>query len=298
MTGYEHPRYACALKEFGTPRNLPHCGGSFLERRISAVNQTDGMGCYPLFCCLNWQGLAEDLRSLQDRLVSFALVADPFGGYTPQQLAAWFDVVLPFKSHYLVDLEMRSCSPSKHHRYYARRALAALRMEAGAAPAGFAMEWSALYQNLSARHGIHGIQAFSLASFETQLSVPGLVALRAFEGDSLVGAHLWYVQGEVAYSHLAAASSRGYELNCLYATYAFAFEYFRGLVRWLDLGAGAGVQQTKAGLTQFKAGWATGTRPVYFCGRILNRGIYEELRSRTANWNGVYFPAYRQGEFE
>jgi hypothetical protein len=255
------------------------------------------MGCYPLFCCPDWQGLGEDLRNLQGAIVSVALVADPFGEYTPEQLASWFDVLQPFKSHYVVDLAKRGWSPSKHHRHYGRKALTALRIEAGAAPEGFAAEWSALYENLCARHGIRGIQAFSRSSFEAQLRVPGLVVVRALEGNSLVGAHLWYVQGEVAYSHLAAASSRGYELNCLYATYAFALEYFKGALRWLDLGAGAGVQRSKSGLTQFKAGWATETKPVYFCGRILNPCVYEELRSRTANWDGAYFPAYRQGEF-
>jgi hypothetical protein len=51
------------------------------------------------------------------------------------------------------------------------------------------------------------------------------------------------------------------------------------------------------GLTRFKRGWATGTRPVYFCGRIFQRERYEQLARQGGAPVSGYFPAYRHGEF-
>ena len=56
----------------------------------------------------------------------------------------------------------------------------------------------------------------------------------------MVGLHLWYVQGDVAYGHLGATSQLGYELMASYALYAFAIEQLRAEVRWLALGGAAG----------------------------------------------------------
>ena len=42
----------------------------------------DGIGCYPLFACRKWKGLAQDLPALADRLVSLCLITDPFGDFT------------------------------------------------------------------------------------------------------------------------------------------------------------------------------------------------------------------------
>ena len=77
-----------------------------------------------------------------------------------------------------------------------------------------------------------------------------------------------------------------------------ALEYFVGKVKWVLLGAGAGLETTNNdGLSAFKRGWATGTRPVYFCGRILNRHQYSELARNCGKPDTTYFPVYRAGEF-
>jgi hypothetical protein len=295
ISGYCHPRYARSLAEFGEPRELPCSGGWLLERVVPGSRDRDAMGCYPIFSTNHWPALGKDLADIGSRLVSVALVADPFGDYSRQQLSSWFDKVIAFKDHYVVDFST-ALLVSKHHAYYARRAAAAVRIEAGPPPENFVAEWTPLYESLVRRHRLTGIKAFSRAAFELQLSIPGMVVFRAIENDLLVGAHLWYEQHDVAYSHLAAASERGYELNCSYAVYAAVVEYFRPRVRWIDLGAGAGAAARQDGLSRFKAGWSNGARTTYFCGRILNPKRYDALVQEFQKQGVNYFPAYRAGE--
>ena len=182
------------------------------------------------------------------------------------------------------------------HRRNAARAERELTVEEISDPASFLDEWEALYASLIARHEIRGAAAFSRASSAAQLAVPGLVALRASKRGATVGAALWYEQGEVAYYHLAAYDREGYEHGASFALFARALERFaaQGLA-WVSLGAGAGASgRGDDGLTRFKRGWSTGTRPAWFGGRVLQRAAYEELAgSDHRSW----FPAYRAGEF-
>ncbi|PYS84869.1 MAG: hypothetical protein DMF67_03065 [Acidobacteria bacterium] len=209
-------------------------------------------------------------------------------------------MVVPFKQHFVVDL---SRAPEEfvhaHHRRNARKALRELRVEECANPAEFLDDWVALYGVLVERHGIAGVAAFSRESFAGQLAVPGVAALRAVRDGETLGMLLWYVQGEVAYYHLGAYSERGYELLASFALFSHAIDYFRrrGL-RWLNLGGGAGAEGGSAsGLSRFKRGWATGVRTAYFCGRVLDRGRYEEIVRAKKIPPTSYFPAYRLGEF-
>ena len=301
MNGYMHPRYAESLSEFGTPRELPRCRGWILERHIPGFPHQDAMGCYPLFACQDWSKVHLDLDEIEDGdIVSLALVADPFGEYDEVYLHRCFkDLVLPFKDHFVVDLRRpMNDFVSQHHHYYAQRALKKVIVETCSDPARLLDEWAKLYATLIKRHKLRGIKAFSRTAFARQLSIPGLVFFRAVSEGITVGAHLWYVQGEVAYSHLAAFSPVGYELMVSYAIYWSAIAYFTRKVRWLDLGAGAGVKRGGIdGLSQFKRGWSTGTRPAYFCGRIFNRERYGEIVEIRGISATDYFPAYRKGEF-
>jgi hypothetical protein len=127
-----------------------------------------------------------------------------------------------------------------------------------------------------------------------------MVAFRASVAGEPAAGHLWFRQGEVAYSHLAASNALGYEHSAAYALYWRAIEHFRqeGEARVLNIGAGAGSGAGPAsGLDAFKQGWATGSVPAYFCGRIFNQHRYEALASKKAAGATEYFPAYRTGEF-
>ena len=297
MTGYLHPFYARSLAEFGAPRELAHCGGWMLERPVSGFAARDATGCYPLFCCRDWSRLELDLQALESDLVSLGLVTDPFGDYDEALLRRCFpDALLRFKEHYVTELNQPVPSlVSRHHRYYARRAMSQVEVTS-VDPATFADEWTILYATLIERHRLRGIKAFSREAFARQMRVPGMVALRAQANGETVGGHLWYVQNDVAYSHLAAFSPRGYDLMASYALYWFALEFFSGKARWLDIGAGAGSASGESGLSQFKKGWATGTRTAYFCGRIFDHAAYSRITAERGMATESYFPAYRSGE--
>jgi hypothetical protein len=294
VTGYANRAYTEALAEFGTPIFLPRSGGNLLKRPICGTGSYDAMGPYPLFACADWNRLAEDFEALRGDVVSIAVAPDPFGEYSVDTLRGCFDRVVEFKAHFVVDLDRPY--GVRHHRYYARKALRDVTVDV-CSPAELLKDWVRLYQHLIERHAVKGIKAFSPQSFERQFEAPGLVCVRARLADGeCVGAHLWYVQGNVAYSHLAASNDVGYRLSSSYAIYEAALKYFQGKVRWVDLGAGAGTSAGADGLTKFKEGWSNDTRMAYFCGRVLDPVRYAEL-ARVAGAEGVaYFPAYRNGE--
>jgi len=154
-------------------------------------------------------------------------VTDSFGAYDEPLLSRTFDRVVAFKSHFVAELDRPwEKIVSKHHRYYARRALANLVIEPVLDLSNFLDEWCRLYENLVRRKELRDIKAFSRKSFAAQFGVPGLVALRAVHLDQTVGAHLWMQHDGVAHSHLAAFSEEGYNLMAAYALYSGAIQYF------------------------------------------------------------------------
>lgn len=301
MTGYSHSLYAESLAEFGDPRELPRCGGWILQRKIPGFSCCDAMGCYPLFVCQDWTALEADLEDLQHELVSLAMVTGPFGNYDEDCLKRCFpEVFFHYKDHFVIDLSSAAEERvSAHHRRNARRALKSLEIRLCETPSETLPTWLALYQALIERHGIKGIAAFSSKAFATQLRVPGLVVFEAVYRGHAAGMLLWYVQDSVAYYHLGAHNENGYRTRASFGLFWFAIKHFadKGL-RWLDLGAGAGTAAGASGLTRFKRGWSTGTRPVYFCGRVFKPSVYEAITvSNGAPPATGYFPAYRKGEF-
>lgn len=292
-SGYCHPAYANALSEFGEPIELPQSGGWLLRRQIGNTGWIDAMGPYPLFSCFDWKALAEDLRVLQNELVSVVLVSDPFGEYDEPLLESCFDRVIPFKTHFLVSFDSPGPYGKSRHRSYANQAMRELTVEI-CDPGELVEQWIPLYDHLIQRHSIRGIQGFSPESFRRQFAVPGLVTIRAIRDGECVGAHLWFVQGDVAYYHLGAANERGYLYRCSYALVSRAIQHFQGQVRWLDMGGGAGNTNRQDGLTQFKEGWANATAVTYLCGRVLDVKRYQQLSTSPAGVGEEYFPAYRR----
>jgi hypothetical protein len=71
----------------------------------------------------------------------------------------------------------------------------------------------------------------------------------------------------------------------------------RNVLRWLNLGAGAGVEERETdGLTRFKAGWTTHTRTAYLCRHVINEAAYAELCGSRRQTSADFFPAYRAEE--
>lgn len=299
VTGYSHPKYARSLAEFGKPRELRRCGGWILERQIPGFPFKDGMGCYPLFACRDWSKLNEDLNDLETELISLALVTDPFGDYDLAYLRRCFDFVKPFKEHFVADLSLqREEIVSKHHRKCVRRSLHRVIVERCESPVRVLDDWMRLYDFLKSKHNIDGIRAFSRLCFSKQLAVPGMVFFRVLNEGVTVGANLIYLQGDVAYGHLSAFDSQGYNLYAPYAVKWAAFDFLSDKVQWFNLGAGAGSRgDGEDGLSKFKMGWSTGTRTAYFCGRIFDNKKYLEIVKAKRIPDTDYFPAYRRGEF-
>ncbi len=293
--GYLHANYAHAFASFGAPRYLPEAQGWLLQRYIPHSTYSDAMGCYPIFACKNWRQLDAELNALKQELVSVMIVTDPLGEFAPGDLQATFpDLWRPYKDHFIVDLQSPvGRSINAHHRRNVRQALAQVVVEP-CAPAIVFDEWVTLYDHLIQRHHITGLAAFSRESFAAQWQVPGLTVLRATAQGETVGLTLWYQDEERVYYHLAAYSPRGYELKASYALFQVAKEHFAHVgARWMALGAGAGTHNDGSdGLTRFKRGWATETRPVFLGGRIFNHQAYANLVGPHAATSS-FFPAYR-----
>src|SRR5262249_55422340 len=150
VAGYLHSGYAQSLAEFGTPRELRRCGAWILQRRIADTRDVDGMGCYPLFACRDWRFLPEDIDALEGELVSLTVVTDPFGDYDAAHLERCFgDLVRAFQEHFVIDLNRPLYEHvSRHHRAYARKALATIPVEPCLQPQDFLDDWMALHRTL------------------------------------------------------------------------------------------------------------------------------------------------------
>ena len=298
-TGYGHQDYASSLAEFGTPLRLPLSGGWLLRRRIEGTTFFDAMGPYPMFFCRDWSRLDADLSALATELVSVVVVPDPFALQSAGNLEKTFDHVVRFKDHYVAELTQ---PPERFvrssHRAHSRRALRSLEVDVCERPWEHIDDWVRLYANLTRRHSISGLRSFSRPAFEKQLRTPGLVMFRATAGDEIVGLDLWFVQGDVAYGHLAAFSDLGYTLRASYATKWTMLHSFMGRVKWVDLTGSSGLAVDEMdGLARFKSGWSTTTKPAYLCERILQPDVYAALAAARPTSREGYFPAYRTGEF-
>jgi hypothetical protein len=298
LLGYADKLYAASFAEFGTLRELPLCRGWLLERPISGSPHRDALGCYPLFSCLDWSRLKEDVAALGTDLVTLALVANPMGDASRSSLERCFDLVRPFKDHFVADLARPlDRLVSSHHRRYARRALRDLEIERCDDPCSHLDEWNELYDGLRRKHSLSGIRAFSRDAFHQQLLVPGLVMFRASRHGKTAGLHLWLQQADVAYGHLGVTNDLGLRYAAAYGLYWFAFEWFSTRAAWLHLGGSAGADRIEDdGLAAFKRGWASETRTAYFCGRCFDTDRYKEITKARGLETVDFFPAYRSGE--
>lgn len=299
--GYQHHDYALALSEFGEPQALDRAGGWLLKRSIPESKFYDAMGCYPLFSCLNWKNLCQDLEELKDQWVAVSLVTDPFAEVSANNLGQFFkEVCVPFKEHFVIDLSLeRGKYVSKHHKRYAKKALNKVEFRICDQPEMHLKEWVDLYSHLIRRHNIRGIPQFSPELLGKQIRIPGCIAFQARKDNQTVGMQLWYRMQDRAYYHLGASNDEGYRCHSAFAIFWEVIAYFKMEgIRWLSLGSGAGVKpNANDGLSQFKRGWANDSRTVYFCGAITHKEHYETLIRRRHVHATTYFPGYRKGEF-
>jgi hypothetical protein len=296
MLGYAAEEYARSLAEFGEPLPLPQAGGWLLARELPGGIGRDAAGCYPLFACGEWNSLAIDLIDLPKDVIAVSLVADPAAKTSLSELRGSFpDVCYHYKDHYFADLSRPLTEfVAGHHQRNVRQAARTLGVQRLENPRDHLTIWNTLYAELVERHQIRGIAAFSPAAFAGLMQVPGLRAYAALQNDEIVGMVLWLVSETTAYYHLAAYSAAGYNLKASFALFWHCLEAFAAEgIPWAALGGGAGTFAASEGLSRFKEGWSTETRPAYFCGRILDQDRYAELSAKLGSQNSTYFPAYR-----
>lgn len=126
---------------------------------------------------------------------------------TVEYLRDCFDVVFPFKEHYIADLSVPLESfVAKHHRYYARKALREANVEISQNDGECLEKWMHLYSTLINRHHITGIRVFSRVSFRKQLEISGMTVLLARMRNQVVGGNWSSCCRGLVYSHLSAFS--------------------------------------------------------------------------------------------
>ena len=96
---------------------------------------------------------------------------------------------------------------SAHHRRKLAKA-EPVHIEAGPADPGFGPAWTGLYANLVQRKDIRDARAFSPESLTAQLAVPGGHLVTAWDGVTLLGADLYYLDRSRAFeaTHVHFAS--------------------------------------------------------------------------------------------
>ena len=295
VAGYASRAYAESLTEFGDVIDLPNCGGWLLGQTIAGAPECDAVGPYPLFSCRRWNELSGDLEALADRFVCAYGVIDPFAQTSADELARAFpNLCYAYKQHFAADLNRPLDSfVDSHHRRNIRKGLKNVEVRRLLSDAESLAAWQLLYDCLIQRHDIRGIARFSAASFAKQFSVPGFNCFAAVDAEGICGMTLWYVDRGVAYYHLGAYNERGYAKSAAFAIFSTALQQFAAEgIQWAALGAGAGTMAADSGLTRFKQGWSTETRPAYLCGRILQPAAYERLAT-AAPTGTKFFPAYR-----
>lgn len=295
LSGYLHPDYALGLGEFGEPLPLPRSGGWLLKRRIKDSDLCDAIGPYPYLVCQDWSGLEEDLKALDNEVVSVAAAPDPFGRFHEADLRRCFpDRLIPFKTHYVADLSHPFESiVSPHHQKHAQAASAVCVVEISDQPMQYLREWVSLFRATAERFGITGIRGFSEAAFTRHLGLPGAVMSLARVGGEAVAAHVMMLHDDVVYTHLAASHAEARNTGADYALYAAEIRYHAGRSRWIDWGGAPGLAGGGGGLAKFKQGWSTGTRQAWFGGRVSQPGKYAALTHRSGPSAGDYFPSYR-----
>lgn len=288
---YATQAYAQSLTHMGTAIAVPAWDSWAISRPLED-GLSDICGPYPLAVIASDADLSGGLETLQrSGAVSVTLALDDFHRPSLEQLHSHFDLVRPFKTHYLVDRVTADVRPSSHHRYEISRALKEVAVRE-IELAEYLQQWEEIYRNLVARHGLgRGVHDFPPAHFETLAAMAGVKCVGAFHDGSLVAAHLWVVQGDCVHSHLAASSEQGYALRAAYAVNDYSIQLFSG-ARVINLGGGAGAADDSAdGLARFKRGFANATAHGYICGKILDPEAYVRLAKDVQD--GAYFPIYR-----
>ena len=287
---YASEAYSTALAEDSECVRLSDLNTWAILRPIPGTSHVDAVGPYPFSPLQNPPPNSDAFSALRDSgAVSVTFVTDALRMDT-EWLSDCFDLARPYKRHYIVDRRTGGPSPSNHHRYEVKRALAKCQARR-ISLAEHLDEWIGLYDVLVRRRGLTGVHAFPRSYFERLSTLAELVTVGAFADERLVSCHLWIISGEVAYSHLAASNEDGYARGAAYAVYDHAFSIL-STCEVIDLGGVPdNASAARDGLARLKRGFANRECHNWICGKVLRKDVYETLCAESEN--GAYFPAYR-----
>ena len=283
--------YVQSVSQEGKTIIVPEWSSAVHSRPIDK-DLKDVTGTYPIAVLASDADLEGGLYRLR-RLgfVSVVLVLDDYHRPVITRLENAFDLVQPFKTHYVVDREVGEPTPSRHHLYEIKRAFSFLKVEVFALRDHFE-QWLALYRNLTLRHRLSGTHDFPRSHHEFLAVMSGVTAVGAFVNGVLVAAHIWVEYDGRVHSHLAASSEKGYALGAAYAINYVSINLFSD-AKIINLGGVAGhVNDSNNGLARFKKGFANATSQSYLCGKILYEEKYAQL-SEASYGMSDFFPAYR-----
>jgi len=297
MADMQHPyateAYAQTLGHIGRPVAVPEWGCSVLARPIDGERE-DVTGCYPVATLTADADIVGGLTRLRDLgFVSVTLAIDDFHRPPIPALEQTFDLVRPFKSHFLVSGGLDAYRPSDHHRYEIKRAINMVRTTSIDLKA-YAAEWGQLYAALGERHQFGQAHAFPASSFDALADIPGVETIGGFCDGQMVSCHIWIRDRDTVHSHLAASSPLGYCRRAAYAVNDASVRYFAD-ARIINFGGGAGLNDVSDnGLARFKKGFSNAVAPSYICGAVLDAKAYAALSSARAPASASgFFPAYR-----
>jgi hypothetical protein len=292
--GYRSAEFAASHAHEGTSLELRGSGSWLVRRSVPGhPRYTDATACYPLLVCADWEHLPDDLAALVE-VVSVTAVLDPLAEADPGVLHAAFpDLLVPYKRHFIVDLGgYGTAALGSHHRRNVARGHRSCRVEEVADPASVADEWVGLYDQLRARHGVIGRSDLPPPALRQQLSVPGTRLWRADTVEGLAGMVIWMVCDRRAYYHLAAYTQSGYDERAAYALFDVSLRELAAVADLALLGGGAGVRAADEddGLVRFKKGWGGFERTAHLGGRVIDRPTYAQI---SEGHPSGFFPAYR-----
>jgi len=293
---YATEHYAESLLRNGHIVPVPEWGCCILVRPILGQLE-DAAGTYPITIFAHDADISGGLSRLRALdLVSIVLVVDDFHRPSLEHLAAEFDFVRPFKTHFLHKPANGPPTYDKHHRYEVRRArrsvdVAVLDLDSNLE------DWMAIYSVVSTRHQFSGVHDLPRKHHTTLARLGGVTAIGAWTEGKLAACHVWVHNAGRVHSHLAASSERGYACGAAYAVNDASLKHFAG-VELVNFGGPAGfVDQQEDGLARFKRGFANATARSYICGKILNPGQYRWLtEEKGVGHDQTYFPAYRASQ--
>ncbi|NQD38056.1 hypothetical protein HPT27_13570 [Permianibacter sp. IMCC34836] len=288
---YCHPLFAEAHRHLGVPVAMSASGSYAYLRSLPDAAGLDASALYPIWVMQAPEQLATDFSALTNAgAISFVGVCALQSNAAMAALASQADVWQAFKPHYLFDNRL-PFQFSKHHRYELKRANKSVSVH-WSTLTPVLDKWLAMYGQLAVRHQLSALHQFPRAYFECLSQVPGLEVVIAATDNEPVSMHLWFDDGEILWSHLAASSEQGYALSAAYAVNAAALDRY-GSTRLINFGGTAGIAGSESdGLARFKQGFSNRSETSWLFGKILDP---QEYRRRTAELApSRYFPRYRQ----